>query len=131
MSELKITSVDYLAEYAKGTLVELPPFAEDQPFVARLRRPSMLGLAKSGRIPNDLLITANSMFASKASFSITNEKMLQQTYDIFDAICEACFVEPTYQQIKDAGVELTDEQYIFIFNYSQQGVKALKSFRTE
>ena len=132
MSEqLQITSLNYLAEYAKGTPVELPPFAEGQPFVARLRRPSLLGLAKSGKIPNDLLTTANKLFAANSSFSITDERMLQQTFEVFDTICEACFVEPTYQQIKDAGITLTDEQYIFIFNYSQRGVRALKSFRTE
>lgn len=132
MSEqLQITSLNYLAEYAKGTIVELPPFAEGQPFIARLRRPSMLGLAKAGKIPNELLSTANRLFASNASFNVANDKMLQQTFDVFDAICEACFVEPTYQQIKDSGVELTDDQYIFIFNYSQRGIAALKSFRTE
>ena len=132
MSEqLQVTSLNYLAEYAKGTIVELPPFAEGQPFVARLRRPSMLGLAKSGKIPNDLLVTANKMFASSNSFNVTNEKMLQQTFDLFDTICEACFVEPTYQQIKESGVELTDDQYIFVFNYSQRGVEALKPFRKQ
>lgn len=130
-NSLQVTSLNTLAEYARGSIVELPPFSDGQPFVARIRRPSMLGLAKAGKIPNDLLVTANKLFASNAGFNVTNEKMLQQTFDVFDTICEACFVEPTYQQIKDAGIELTDDQYIFLFNYSQRGVKALKNFRTE
>ena len=38
-------------------------------------------------------------------------------------------IEPSLQQIKDSGVELTDEQYMAIFNYTQKGIEALKPFR--
>ena len=46
-------------------------------------------------------------------------------------MCEASFVEPTYKELKAAGVELTDEQYMFIFGYSQNGVADLESFRSK
>ena len=58
----EITSLRTLQGYAEGQVVELPPFGEGQPFVARICRPSMLVLAKSGKIPNSLLETANSLF---------------------------------------------------------------------
>ena len=48
-----------------------------------------------------------------------------------DKLCEATFVEPSYNEMKEAGIKLTDEQLIFIFDYSQNGVKALDSFREE
>ena len=123
----EVTSISQLNEYAKGQLVELPSFGEGQPFFARLRRPSMLALAKSGKIPNSLLATANRMFDS--SLDTKNENMLKDFYMVMETILEAAFVEPTYQEIKDAGVQLSDDQMIFVFNYTQQGVKILDQFR--
>lgn len=123
----EVTSISQLNEYAKGQLVELPSFGEGQPFFARLRRPSMLALAKSGKIPNSLLATANRMFDS--SLDTKSENMLKDFYMVMETILEAAFVEPTYQEIKDAGVQLSDDQMIFVFNYTQQGVRALDQFR--
>lgn len=123
----EVTSISQLNEYAKGQLVELPSFGEGQPFFARLRRPSMLALAKSGKIPNSLLATANRMFDS--SLDTKSENMLKDFYMVMETILEAAFVEPTYQEIKDAGVQLSDDQLIFVFNYTQQGVRALDQFR--
>ena len=123
----EVTSISQLNEYAKGQLVELPSFGEGQPFFARLRRPSMLALAKNGKIPNSLLATANRMFDS--SLDTKNENMLKDFYTVIETILEAAFVEPTYQEIKDAGVQLSDDQMIFVFNYTQQGVRALDQFR--
>lgn len=133
-TELTVTSIADLQTYAKGAVVELPPFADGQPFVARLKRPSMLALVKSGKIPNELLQEANDLFmgtpAGKRGDKYDPEVM-SRMFEVFDIMCEASFVEPTYKQLIDAGVELTDDQYTFIFNYSQAGVKALKSFRKE
>ena len=127
---LPITPLESLQEYARGAIVQLPSFSEDQPFVARLRRPSMMALAKSGKIPNSLLNTANSLFMGKGMDS-NNEGALKEVLSIVDILCDAAFVEPTYSQLKEAGVELTDEQYMAVFNYTQQGVKALEPFRGE
>lgn len=126
---MNITNLHDLSEYAKGQIVELPPFAENQPFIARLCRPSMLSLAKSGKIPNELLSTANNLFVDGKLDTKSDPEALKNVFDLFDVICEACFVEPTYKDIQDAGITLTDEQYMFIFEYSQAGVKALKPFR--
>lgn len=126
---MNITNLHDLSGYAKGQIVELPPFAENQPFVARLCRPSMLSLAKSGKIPNELLSTANNLFVDGKLDTKNDPGALKNVFDLFDVICEACFIEPTYKDIQDAGVTLTDEQYMFIFEYSQAGVKALKPFR--
>lgn len=125
---LPITPLESLQEYARGAIVQLPPFSEDQPFVARLRRPSMMALARSGKIPNSLLNTANSLFMGKGVDS-NNEGALKEVLSIVDILCDAAFVEPTYSQLREAGVELTDEQYMAVFNYTQQGVKALEPFR--
>lgn len=127
---LQITSLDQLAQYSQGQVVQFPDFGEGQPFVARIRRPSMLALAKTGRIPNSLLNTANGLFSGKG-LSEKNKSALSDLFQILDVICEDCFLEPTYHDLKEAGVELTDEQLMFIFNYTQKGTKALETFRVQ
>lgn len=129
---LQITSIDELKSYANGTVVELPSFSEGQPFVARLKRPSLLGMVKQGKIPNTLLVRANELFVQAgAGFDVEEENMMEQMFDVLDLMAGETFVEPTYKEIKEAGIKLTDEQLMFIFNYAQQGVRALESFRTE
>lgn len=126
----KVTSIEVLKKYRDGEVVQLPSFAEGQPFIARLRRPSMLALAKNKMIPNELLTSANSLFEKGGnSFNALDEAMLTKMFDVMEVICEASFVEPSYREIKEAGIELTDEQYMFVFGYSQNGVRQLNSFR--
>ena len=127
----QVTSLEQLKQYANGNIVRLPDFAEGQPFVAKLKRPSILGMAKQGKIPNSLLVKTNELFVQSGSLDTEENSMMQEIYDVIDLIAEETFVEPTYDEIKSTGIELTDEQMMFIFNYSQQGVKALESFRTE
>ena len=127
----QVTSLEQLKQYADGNIVRLPDFAEGQPFIARLKRPSILGMAKQGKIPNSLLVKTNELFVQSGSIDTEENSMMQEIYDVIDLIASETFVEPTYDEIKSTGIELTDEQMMFIFNYSQQGVKALESFRTE
>lgn len=127
---MDITSLESLQEYGRGAIVQLPSFAEGQPFVARLRRPSMMALAKSGKIPNALLSTANSLFI-KGGVDAADDSVMKDVLSVVDVLCAAAFVEPTYEQLQKVGVELTDEQYMFIFNYTQKGIKALQPFRGE
>lgn len=127
---LEVTPLEQLIQYSQGTVINLPAFAEDQPFVAKLRRPSILALAKAGKIPNALMTTANSLFI-KGGVDTKDEGALREVFQVIDVLCEAAFVEPAYKQIKDSGIELTDEQYMFIFNYTQTGVRALEPFRKQ
>lgn len=130
--EVNVTSIEDLKNYANGTIVEMPSFAEGQPLIARLKRPSILGMAKQGKIPNSLLVKANELFLQNgAGLDSEEEDTMKQLYDVLDLIAKETLVEPTYEEFKSVDLELTDEQMMFLFNYSQQGVKALESFRTE
>lgn len=129
---MQITSITDLQSYATGTVVRFPDFAEGQPFVARVRRPSMLVLAKQGKIPNSLLTQAGELFTKGgAGIDADNENMLSDMYDICHVICEAALIQPTLAEIESVGIELSDDQMQAVFNYTQAGVKALESFRTE
>lgn len=129
---MSITTLADLQSYAAGTVVRFPDFAEGQPFVARVRRPSMLVLAKQGKIPNTLLTAAGELFSKGGSgMDVDNENMLSDIYGICEVIARASLIQPTYDEIQQAGMELSDNQIMAIFNYTQNGVKALESFRKE
>lgn len=129
IDESKVTSIYDLQRYAKGQIVRLPDFAEGQPFIARMRRPSLLIMAKSGKIPNRLLSTATNLFNGGNDKNANTDSLLSDTYDVCEAIAEAALVEPTLSDIKNSGIELSDNQLIAIFNYAQRGIEALDNFR--
>ncbi len=124
---MAVTSIEQLTAMAQGEEVELPAFAEGQTFIARLRRPSLYALVKAGKIPNSLLASAAKVFGEKKQ---DNQQNISEFYDALEAVCEASFVEPKYADIKEAGIQLTDEQMMAVFTYSQEGVKGLSKFRT-
>lgn len=129
---MHITTVSDLQSYAAGTVVRFPDFGDGQPFVARVRRPSMLVLAKQGKIPNSLLTAAGELFSKGGGgLDADNENMLSDMYNIMDIIATAALIQPSMDEIKSVGLELSDDQMMAIFNYSQAGVKALESFRQE
>lgn len=132
MSNLKVTSLDQLRQYAEGVPVELPDTAEGQPLVIAMRRPSLLDMINRGAIPNPLLNTATALF-TKGGKGIDSEdpQVVKDLIQLLEVFCEASFVNPTYSQIKEAGLQLTDEQLMFVFNYIQVGNKALEKFRSQ
>lgn len=87
-------------------------------------------LAKVGKIPNSLLSKAGELFAgSGKALASDDNNMLNEVYDIMHTIAEASLIEPTLADIEGAGLQLTDDQLTFIFNYSQNGVQTLEQFR--
>ena len=123
-----VTDFSILTKVKDSKIVELPEFADGTKFITRLRRPSMLKLCKSGKIPNSLLTQATALFTDSNASRKVN---ISEIYDICEIICESAFVNPTYSQIKESGVELKDEQIMAVFQYTQGGVKALENFRNE
>lgn len=127
--QLEVTPISDLKRYSKGDIVQLPPFSSGQPFFARLRRPSMMIMMKNGKIPNSLLSTANSLFGGGISDIKENDDVFKEVLSVIECLAEASFTEPTWKDLQEAGIELTDEQLMFVFQYTQKGVKALDSFR--
>ena len=132
MENIKVTSIDQLKLMSGGEIVKLPPFVQGQDFYAKLRRPSMLKLVQSGQIPNSLLRTANMLFSGGVNEELDrDDEFMKDLFDLIDVLAGAVFVEPSWSELKQAGIELTDEQYMFIFNYTQEGVKQLEPFRED
>ena len=128
LDESKITSIADIKKYAHGSIVQLPSFDGEHPFIARVKRPSLLVMVKTGKIPNSLINQATQLF-QKGAGSLGKDNTISDMYDIMETICDAALVSPSYSEIKEAGLNLTDEQMMAIFSYTQQGVKALEQFR--
>ena len=91
-----------------------------------LKRPSILALAAAGAIPNPLMKTARKLFYSGVS---PDGGDLAEEGRVVLEIAKAAMVKPTFDELEAAGIELTDEQLIAIFQFTQLGVKALDRFR--
>ena len=128
-SGMKVVDITQLKKYAEGEIVELPEFGEGKPFIAKLRRPSLMALAKNGKIPNGLLETANSLFFSGVKESTLDMDSLANMFELMEVVASACFIEPSWEEIQESGVQLTDEQLMAVYQYSQKGINALKPFR--
>lgn len=126
---LEVTSVEDIVKYSSGSVVKLPGFGEGEEFVAILRRPSMLKLMKNGAIPNSLMGKAQELFQNGSKLDTSDENAMKSMFEIMEVIAENTLVKPKYSEILEQGGELTDEQLIAIFSYSQNGVKALENFR--
>lgn len=133
MDEKRVISIAELKELSGGEIVELPSYNEGQVIYVKLRRPSLLQMVKAGKIPNELLVDANVLFANGANGvvnrAIKDEDTLARLLEVMECVCEESFVEPTYKEIKDAGITLTDSQLLAVFAYTQNGVESLKNFR--
>lgn len=128
---LQVTTFDDLQSYANGSIVTLPPFSNGKPFVAKMQRPSIMEMAAEGKIPNTLLKSATDLFSGKGIDETKNGNALSDMFKICTMMAKISLVSPTYEEIRKAGLSLTDEQLIFIFRYVQKGVTDLEGFRKE
>lgn len=126
---MSVTSIEELKR-SMVREVELPSFDGDTPFVVRMQRPSLLKLAETGAIPNQLMDSAQSLFmGSSPKGSPDGSNTLASLNEVISVLAKASMVEPTFDELTEAGIELTDEQKMAIFNYTQAGVAGLNSFR--
>ena len=117
----KKLEVTKLEDIEGGEIVELPPFPNGKPFVARLKTPSILTLCANGVIPNELLQEATDIYEGKDM----QPGHIEQYGKVLNAIAKAVLVEPKYEDVKDY---LSGVQLITIYNYSQAGIASLRPF---
>ncbi len=91
-----------------------------------LKRPSILALAASGAIANPLMKTARKLFYSGVS---PDGGDLAEEGRVLLEIARAALVKPSFDELEEAGIALTDEQLVAIFQFTQLGAKALDRFR--
>ena len=132
---MQVTSLEQLQAIKQTETIELPAFEDGTPLNVEVKKPNMMQLISSGKIPNTLLSSAMDMFNGK-----TGEKMqkasdniadLKELVGMMNVIAEASLVRPSYKEIKSLGIDLTDNQLMGLLMYSQGGIKALENFRNQ
>lgn len=131
---MQVTSLQELKQIAEGEIHEFPGFTDDKPFVARIKRYSLIGLATSGKIPNPLMANAQQIF-DNARNSMSAEKKLtkkeeKEIKDLENILLHEALAEPTYKDILDLGIDLLPIQKALIIEASQGDVSRLKHFRS-
>lgn len=112
-------------KYESTQKVLLPGWHEDKPFEATLKRPSLLAMAATGMIPNELMGAAQKLFNEGCDGSLEFDKLGA----LLIAVARLALVEPSYEQLEAADCSLTDMQLAAIYSYTQAGVRALEPFR--
>lgn len=106
-------------------VVRLPGWCGED-WECELRRPSLLTLAAKGAIANPLLKTARKLFYSGVS---PDGGDLAEEGRVLLEIARAALVKPSFAELEAAGIDLTDEQLVAIFQFTQLGAAALDRFR--
>lgn len=132
---LQTTTLEQLKAIKKTEVVSLGAFDDGTELIAEVQRPYLLDLITSGKIPNSLLTAAMTMFKDGAGTvvkqSVDSVEALQQMVGLMKALAESCLVNPSYANISDCGLRLSQDQLMNILAYVQGGASHLENFRNQ
>lgn len=130
---MQITTIEQLQVMKKTQIIELPNFDDGTPFRCEVKRPNMMQLISSGKIPNSLLNMAMDLFnkgGTNTMQKVDNDvKTFKELVSMLDIIADHTLVRPTYKDLKESEIELNENQLMGLLVFSQNGVKALETFR--
>lgn len=135
MSELKITNVNEIKEYFEGEIVELAPFENGKPFVARVRVPSLVEIYRLGKIPNTLIVEVRKYFDTLEKDENNNvtinfaDKRARNLMNLALKMADVVLIEPSMKELRGAKIRLSDMQLLSIYNYVDEKVSEMIPFR--
>jgi len=121
------TSIDKIKLFAGTQEVELPGWEDGEPFVCKLRRPTLYAMMAEGGIPNPLLPVVAELFSGNPAriAQLPTGEMVQGVMKI----AKMALVEPSAKSLEAAGVYLTDLQVNEIYAFVIGGAAGLDRFR--
>lgn len=138
-----VTNLEQLRKIRTTEEAKLPPFVDGTPFTAELKKVSLIDMVKRGKVPNPILSAMMTVTGedtkSKAKGESENGQNIAaamnentaETFAFMQAVAEECLVNPSYKDITENGVSLTDAQIMSIFSYAMSGTVTLSSFRED
>jgi hypothetical protein len=122
MTDLQETARAYASQR-----VALPGWGGGDDFECALRRPGLVSMAAAaGFVPNPLMSAVEEMFfPSEKAVRMPPEQQAKALYEI----ARCALVSPTMDELNEAGLMLTDEQYLAIYAFALKGVEGLRRFR--
>lgn len=107
----------------------LPGWKPDTEITVRVRRPSLYAMLAANAALNPLIPELNKLFTER---NISSARSPGNAYaKALIAIAKECLVEPTYESLAEAGVQLTDDQLTDLMLYAIQGPEWLCTFRAQ
>jgi hypothetical protein len=94
------------------------------------KRPSLLKMVQTGKIPNPLLPVVSTLLGVRKPTAPKDpieeiKAELKYNADVIEVYVIASLVEPSYEYVKDF---LTDDDKVTIATVAQQGVQQVKNF---
>lgn len=135
---LKETTLEELKIIAQGEVISTIGFVPGQTFNVRVKKlvlENFLVAGAKGNIPNKLLDRADEIFENaernaKGEKKLT-KKELKEITELEDHILRAIMVKPTFDEVKESGLELSVLQRQDILSYGFSNVDSLETFRNE
>nr|DAF22019.1 MAG TPA: hypothetical protein [Caudoviricetes sp.] len=122
---LKAITIEELKK-VKTQIIQISDFSGEGTFNVEVRRPSLLTLATSGNIPNELIGDVNDLFFGKKE---EKDIEMSKLKEIYDGIVKATLVSPSFEELVENDIQLTEVQIGELYKYVVGGVKELKYFR--
>lgn len=122
-----ITPLEAMQAAIQPEEIALSGWRRGQEITVRVRKPNFYALLAKGSIPNPLIPEMDKLFVrrDRKGYAEPDAKFAETLV----AIAELTLVEPSYQELTDAGVELTDDQLTELSIYATSGAEALATFR--
>lgn len=95
----------------------------------KARRPGLYNMASMGFIPNPILGAMQALFSGDPRQ--INAVDAKKQGECITQIAKYALVEPTYQEILDAGLELTDLQLTDLYQFALAGPARYAAFRAQ
>ena len=122
---LKAITIEELKK-VKTQIIQISDFSGEGTFNVEVRRPSLLTSATSGNIPNELIGDVNDLFFGKKE---EKDIEMSKLKEIYDGIVKATLVSPSFEELVENDIQLTEVQIGELYKYVVGGVKELKYFR--
>lgn len=99
-----------------------------KPVTVRVKRPNFYHLLARGAVPNPLIPVVQKLFVH--GFDAHDVAAADGEFArALLTVAEETLAEPTMDQLREAGIELTDDQLLEIMIYATSGARALAAFR--
>lgn len=118
--ELKVTTKEDLEKARQAELVELPAFMDGTPFVAKLRRPSLLRMAQLGQIPDDLQPVIDKLLRGD------DDSPMELKARAFSLYASLAMEEPAFEAVEDV---IDSFQLATIWHWGVFGPAMMEPFR--
>ena len=122
-----ITPLETMQTMTQPEEITLSGWRRGQEITVMVQKPNFYALLARGSIPNPLIPEMDKLFVRRDRKGYAEPDIKFATTLV--TIAELTLVEPSYQQLTDAGVELTDDQLTELSIYATSGAEALATFR--